>query len=478
MLNAVDLMHHQHIEHIMNEGHPRMDRTGTGTKTSCGRMLKFNLWQKRLPFPSTKELIFRSAFFEMLWFVSGDTDIDFLKDNNVGIWDSWLIPGTARYREKVHAELNRELYGFFNLAYQAKHSTFSPVVANGGTPEFKCMNYRVVDGIATEEECGNEMYTVAFNVHSGEVTIQLNEKARKGYDMLGWAQNADPSKSTEHYQARWLCEFIGLNCQALSGGSIGKGGYGKAWRSWEDTRMVSETELPEMIRRGYEVVGAIPYESDFQRGRVGRVFTVYREIDQLANAIEKLKTNPDDRRIIVNAWNPAMIEDAALPPCHLYYQFWTRRLTLNERAELLNEQEYAEFTAACNGKGHAFTNGAAYLNEHGVPERALQLCVLLRSADCGLGTPFNAAQYALLAHMVAQVVGMEAEAMTVFMVDAHIYDNHQDGLELQLTRESMPDSDPRLVLNPAIKDIDGFTYDDIRVDGYTFHPAIKMPVAV
>lgn len=477
MLNAVDLMHHQHIEHIMNNGHPRMDRTGTGTKTSCGRTLKFNLWQKRLPFPSTKELIFRSAFFEMLWFVSGDTDIEFLKTNNVGIWDSWLIRGTARYREMYHAELNRSLYDFFNTV-AACALEFSPVVGNSPPPVFKCLNYVVVDGIATDEECGNEMYTVALNFTTGQASVQLNAKARKGYDMLGWAQNAEPHKSKEHFQARWLCEFFGLSCKALSGGDIGKGGYGKAWRSWEDTRMVFEDELPEMIKRGYEVVGAVPYESNFQRGHERRVFTVYREIDQLANAIEKLKTNPDDRRIIVNAWNPGLIEDAALPPCHLYYQFWTRRLTLNERAELLNEVEYAEFTSACNGQGNAFINGAFYLKEKGIPERALQLCVLLRSADCGLGTPFNAAQYALLAHMVAQVVGMEAEAMTVFMVDSHIYDNHQDGLELQLTRESKEDSDPRLVLNPAIKNIDDFKYEDIRVDGYTFHPAIKMPVAV
>jgi thymidylate synthase len=178
-------------------------------------------------------------------------------------------------------------------------------------------------------------------------------------------------------------------------------------------------------------------------GDLGRVYGVqwrswkspYAEmpIDQIKNVIEKLKTNPNDRRMIVSAWNPAEIEMMALPPCHLLFQFFS----VNNKLSLMMYQ---------------------------------------RSCDVFLGVPFNIASYSLLLHMIAQVVGMEANECIIILADAHIYLNHFEQVKEQLSRE--PYSFPKLWLNPEIKDIDKFTMEDIKLIDYKYHPTIKAPMAV
>lgn len=158
-----------------------------------------------------------------------------------------------------------------------------------------------------------------------------------------------------------------------------------------------------------------------------------RHIDQIAQVIQQLKNNPDSRRIIVSAWNVAEIDNMALPPCHAFFQFY-------------------------------------------VADGKLSCQLYQRSADIFLGVPFNIASYALLTMMMAQVTGLQAGDFVHTLGDAHLYSNHREQVELQLSREPFPL--PQMKLNPAVTDLFDFKYEDFELVGYEHHPHIKAPVAV
>lgn len=177
-------------------------------------------------------------------------------------------------------------------------------------------------------------------------------------------------------------------------------------------------------------------------GDLGRIYGVQwrswqtpdgQKIDQLKQAIEKIKNNPNDRRIIVSAWNPGELEQMALPPCHTFFQFFVVR-------------------------------------------NKLSLLMYQRSCDMFLGVPFNIASYSLLLHMVAQVTNTQPAEFIHVLGDMHIYHNHFQQVKQQLARKPYPL--PRLWLNPKIKDIDKFTMEDIKLIDYKHHPPIKAPMAV
>jgi len=156
-------------------------------------------------------------------------------------------------------------------------------------------------------------------------------------------------------------------------------------------------------------------------------------VDQLADVIAQIKKDPNSRRLIVTAWNPGELDQMALPPCHMFFQFF-------------------------------------------VADGKLSLFMHQRSCDMFLGVPFNIASYSLLLHMVAQVTGLVPGEFIHSLGDTHIYQNHFDAVKEQLARTPYPA--PTLWLNPEVKDIDSFTMDDIKLDNYESHPAIKAPMAV
>ena len=257
------------LRHVRDHGVEKADRTGTGTRSIFGWQMRFDL-AEGFPVVTTKKLHLRSIIHELLWFLAGESNIRYLKENGVRIWDEW-------------ADENGDL---------------GPI-------------------------------------------------------------------------------------------------YGVQWRSWP---------TPDG-----------------------------NSIDQIAQVVEQIKTNPDSRRHIVTAWNPSEIDRMGLPPCHCLFQFY-------------------------------------------VAEGRLSCQLYQRSADIFLGVPFNIASYSLLTHMVAQVTGLEPGEFVHTFGDAHLYLNHLEQADLQLTREPLPL--PRLKLNPDIDNLFDFRFEDIELVGYEAHPHIPAPVAV
>jgi thymidylate synthase len=210
--------------------------------------------------------------------------------------------------------------------------------------------------------------------------------------------------------------------------------YGRQWRDWRGL--------------GEELA----YEDDVCAYRA-------TSIDQLADAIKLLRTNPDSRRIIVSAWNPVDVPSMQLPPCHALFQFFSRELSMDEH--------YAAMAAS----GLPIEEARVQ-----VPRRALSCQLYQRSADLFLGVPFNIASYALLTHMVAHVTGHVAEEFIWTGGDCHIYSNHLDQVATQLSRT--PFLEPTVRFSPGIQEIDEFQFGDIVVFDYQHHPAISAPVAV
>ncbi|MGC6522463.1 MAG: thymidylate synthase [Candidatus Micropelagos thuwalensis] len=257
------------LEKVMSEGVTRDDRTGTGTKSIFGYQMRFDL-SKGFPLLTTKKLHLRSIIHELLWFLSGDTNISYLKENGVSIWDDW-------------ADENGDL---------------GPV-------------------------------------------------------------------------------------------------YGYQWRSWQ---------TPDR-----------------------------RQIDQIKNLVEQLKNNPDSRRHIITAWNPADVDDMALPPCHCLFQFY-------------------------------------------IADGKLSCQLYQRSADIFLGVPFNIASYALLTMMLAQVLELEPGDFVHTLGDAHLYLNHLEQAQTQISR--LPGALPTMKINPEKKDIFDFVFEDFSLEDYEAQPHIRAPIAV
>ncbi len=196
-------------------------------------------------------------------------------------------------------------------------------------------------------------------------------------------------------------------------------------------------------------------------------------VDQIKNVIDELRSNPDSRRLVVSAWNVGELDKMALMPCHFEFIFNTRPLSHYERVALFNTK-YSENTIALQNRDWQTET----LNNHNIPHYGLSCMYTMRSNDLFLGNPMNTASYALLTHMIAQIVNMEPLELVYSCADCHIYNNHFEQVKEMLSRPLILSQPAKLWLNEEIDDIDKFTLDDIKILDYVYHPTIKAPIAV
>lgn len=278
---------------------------------------------------------------------------------------------------------------------------------------------------------------------------------------------------------------------------IGPGGYGPNWRHYQDTQLIildssAAPSYREYIDQGYKHLAYI--QTDFITHGTA---VMHREVDQLQNAIDMLRTNPSDRRIIVNGWNPGRVWQAALPPCHLYFQLTTRPLTFEQRVELgkqavwdaiADDREESKDWMVQEMKSFRFLDRPFwrtdeeflnYLdNSLRIPKMGVNMFVLLRSSDLPLGAVFNVAQYAFLLTMIGHVVNMAPCELVTVGVNAHIYNNQLEQMKELIWRDSPPGSVPHLRITGEFDKIDDIPVEAARITHYRPGPAMDIPVAV
>lgn len=398
-MNNVDKQYLDLLQDIFDNGTYKKTRAGY-VKSVFGRMLKFNL-KEGFPILTTKKVFTKGIIHELLWFLKGDTNIKYLVDNNVHIWDD---DAYRHYLDKVKEHNNlvlerdnlKDSETYYNYIYEhfdEKHTDLLEEIDYFGN------SLKEIVPLSKEEFLNciiNEEYISLLRKYNGEYSI-IDGK----YFIIDDYRYGD----------------LGLV-------------YGAQWR---------------------------------KQGR--------KQIDQIKNIIEMLKTNPDDRRMICMAWNANDFDEMALPPCHYGFQVYTRELTPTERLEWLWEHsngEYDEWKSPTKSS----------LDDLGVPTRELSLMWQQRSVDTFLGLGFNITSYSLLLCMLAQCVNMTVGEVTCSLGDCHIYEAHFDAVKEQLTRDPFKYKLPKLVLNKEVNDIDEFTFDDIKIEEYESYPTIKAPLCV
>lgn len=258
--------------------------------------------------------------------------------------------------------------------------------------------------------------------------------------------------------------------------------YQHQWRGWDHTRVLDDNlQLDDYKARGYEVVG-----------NIGSQIVIQRKIDQLAKVIDQLKNNPDDRGIILSAWNVGELEEMALRPCHTLCQFISKPMSVKERLEWLGTYKPAGFEHISSGMlklaalhddrrhEHEFQNDEnlrELLEQANVPTRKLSSVLYMRSNDIPLGHPFNIVQYSVLTHMIAQVTGHAADTFTYMGGDCHIYEDQWPAVLEWMDKPAAVGSNPTIQLNPHIKDLFEFGVDDVKIVGYKHSGKVKFPKA-
>lgn len=338
------------MQNILDEGHVKGDRTGTGTLSVFGRQMRFDL-RKGFPLVTTKKLHLRSIIHELLWFLNGDTNTKYLEDNGVTIWREW------------------------------------------------------------QDENGD----------LGEI-------------------------------------------------------YGAQWRRWKDVKLVPKKNaalLEKLQDAGYADYGDADDGSQMFDARV-----LLKEHDQIQTVMGQLRNDPDSRRIIVSAWNVGELDQMALAPCHAFFQFYTRELSIDERLDWFEKNLPDQFNDSLFSN-EAVADDAVFhveMDALEIPRRILSCQLYQRSADVFLGVPFNIASYALLIHMVAQQVNMVPGDFVWSGGDVHLYSNHLEQAKLQLTREPLPLA--KLVIKRKPESIFDYKFDDFEIQDYVSHDPIKAPVAI
>ncbi len=375
-MNKVDTEYFRIVNDILTNGRLKKNRTGVDTIGIFGAQAKYNVDLNAFPLLTTKKVHWPAIVHELLWFISGSTNIKYLVDNNVRIWNEWAYKKYSDWWE------NRAKF-----------------------------------------------YTSPENLEREIPARQENKLTQEEF--------VEKIKFDESFANRW--------------GELGEGTYGGMWRSFPFYTMDNE------------FVGSSTVTGQ------GSESWVFGQVDQLQKVIDKLKTNPDDRRMIVSAWHPYWVDHCALPPCHCLFHFHTEELTYDERFQLYRD----------NG-GDLIAEPESTMVElfdvSNTPTRRLNCLLYQRSNDFFLGVPFNIASYSLLTAMIAHVSNMVPGTFTHSHGDAHIYVNHLDQIKLQMSRE--PKALPSLWLNPDVKSLFDFKFDDIKLLNYDPHPTIKAEVAV
>lgn len=535
MLNKVDREFHNLYQRILGTGALKEDRTGVGTIMLPAQMMRFDCSGGKMPILSTRKIHTRSFIHEMLWFISGTSSIKYLRDNKVGIWDSWFIPGSDKYDEPQVKHLSVEtrlklpealaqweaidakLDGLLAEMQGEGSAHLELTMPNGKVLEYNNLTgdtYKTFSlwldtiGVPVTTQTGGSV-PISLQRRLARVSKNDTEKWDRINDYL--IKNVLTSKvytgasdyttvtifshgvfldvelSSRKCDGIWnILDELKVPAYELLDADIGQGGYGPQWRKWQDTQMVDvhDTALrDEYLKQGYAFKGYMYGEDGGEDALI-----LHRNIDQLQNVIEKLKSNPDDRRMIVTAHNPGRTWQAALPPCHLYFQFTTSSLsTLADLEGVITRhgmwKEYIQRSVYQDIPGPDdvqwfVDNATNFCKKKGLPLRKISMTVVLRSNDVPLGAVFNVAQYALLLHMVGLVVNMEPDELITVGVDSHIYMNQVDQVRELLALDSPVDSDPRVVFKRKVDSIDDFTFDDIEITGYVPGPDIKIPVAV
>lgn len=546
-LNEVDQIQHTLYSKLMDQGYLKGDRTGVGTLMLPGLVMDYDISDKRIPLPSTKEVFNKSWGWENMLFISGSSNLKLLKDNNVSIWDNWFIPGTAVYDEpkRVPYELDERIQVAVDAGHrQAIIDHVTAFKLNSKTMGSGCVVVQDVNGDLLEFfnlpfsyygeliEMLNGLGIPTHNENGGGKPVGIQTRLKRVaknqsacweainaivFNVLYDKQNSGekPAKVVVFHKGKFVDAEISQKKVAaiqavmdtfdipkypLLEADIGKGSYGVQWRRWQDTQIVDcmydDATFKQYEAQGYTFRGNLDYGPDEDRMKC--VF--HRDIDQLQNCIDMLRKNPDDRRMIVNAWNPGRTWQAALPPCHLYFQFISYPKTAGqilddlEKAGMLQSlrqaisEDYGDYVIETvqtfekkYEEDEEFYGYVKRFCEHsvvGVNPRLVSTLMVMRSNDYALGMPFNVAQYAALTHMVAHVTGHDTDRLIVVGGDCHLYVNQLEGITKQLARTSTEDSDPRFIIKRKIAEIDDFTFEDFKIEGYLPQPNIPMPVAV
>lgn len=518
VLNSVDAKYLELLESTLVNGTPKSDRTGVNTVSTFGNMLKFDLNGGQLPLLTSKRMYHRSFIHENLWFISGSTDLGYLKANNVSIWDSWVDKGDPVYRPMTINEMQDILAKHYKVS--VKNLPWVEVLqihpSKQLVPIKLAVNKNFVGLSLNTEFCVRfenvkytlrDIYTEVVKHLGYDTTVLVSGSVWKEYSttkdrlkalradadvipsiveffekyaplkendrIVVWAENYTVggtvlwlNKDGHDFLPDFL-DKLKVPDQYLVQGSIGQGAYGSMWRNIQDVRILSISDLladreRAHIARGFKSAGTLP------DGRV----VMERQIDQLQNMVHMLRTNPDSRRNIVVTFDPRMVDFCALPPCHSWFQVWSRELSAVERMELAGATYFSDQEVSSSSI-HAFCD------IHGIAKRALKLMVVCRSQDYCVGSPFNINQYALLAHKLAHVTDHVAEELIWVGGDTHVYLNQIELAKEQCQRLGKPEQISRVTLNPDVKEIDHFEFDDITIVGYDeFDPGIPYPVAV
>ena len=367
MKNNVDKQYLKFLKYILDNGVVKRDRTGTGTISIFDYTMKFDM-SEGFPLLTSKKMFSKGIFHELIWFLRGDTNIKYLVDNDVHIWDGDCFSNYLKKRDK----------------FSNKDNVKEDVVING-----------------------------------------MNGSSNRSYTQEEFVNKI---KTDDEFAKKW--------------GELGPI-YGAQWRSWKGSNgMIGEED-----EDGIKMIN-------------------WNKIDQIQNLINDLKTNPDSRRLMVNAWAVHDLPNMVLPPCHYGFQCYTTEIDLEQRKKLFCDSldkhiSYAEDLSSDR------------LDELNAPKRKLSLKWTQRSCDVPLGIPYNIASYGLLLHLLCREVNMVPDQLIFSGGDCHIYLNQVSGVEDQLNNETF--KLPKLELSNS--SIDELKYDDIKVVEYNSSKTVKFPLS-